>query len=161
MTSDLKHLLILWWSLLIWIKSLGEMIDKQKTSIKKNNNKKKQDFVLLIPNLDIIYMYKKDAFRTKKKHCTTTYKIWEHKGQSTVSMKRFTRSLESSQDMPFWNTLMAGLCSIQIHVLTTDRRTMNWAFTLLTEMRVRGSVGTMETMDESKVSTMPGLHQLL
>ena len=37
---------------------------------------------------------------------TTTYKIWEHKGQSTVIMKQFSRSLESSQDI------------IEIHVLT-------------------------------------------
>ena len=41
-----------------------------------------------------------------KKKGTTTYKIWEHKGQSTVLMKQFSRSLESSQDI------------IQIHVLT-------------------------------------------
>ena len=52
-----------------------------------------------------MYMYKKDAYNAKKKG-TTTYKNWELKGQSTVLMKQFSQSLESSQGI------------IQIHVLT-------------------------------------------
>lgn len=51
-------------------------------------------------------MYIRKMLIMSKKKGTTTYKIWEHKGQSTVLMKQFSLSLESSQDI------------IQIHVLT-------------------------------------------
>ena len=52
-----------------------------------------------------MYIRKMLIMSTKKKG-TTAYKIWEHKEQSTVLMKQFSLSLESSQDI------------IQIHVLT-------------------------------------------
>ena len=74
------------------------MIDKQEKKHIKKKQLKRQDFTLLILNLYIMCMYKKDAFNAKKKG-TTTYKIWEHKGQSTVLMKQFSWSLESSQDI--------------------------------------------------------------